>query len=245
MTGGGAPPPDGTGDGDDPEPPRSTSSRTRAAVRRTYDRIADHFAETRHHPWPEVREFLADHAPGTEVGLDVGCGNGRHAGLLAEHADLVVGVDASRELLDAAVERLDERGDGDAFAPVAGDAARVPLRDDAADVGLYVATVHHLPTRDGRLASLDELARVLRPGAPALLSAWSVTADRFDRDAAFDTTLPWTLPDGTAVQRYYHVYDRDDFRAELRDSDLSVVSTRISSGNCYATIRAPDRDEGR
>ncbi|MFC6736101.1 class I SAM-dependent methyltransferase, partial [Halolamina salina] len=63
----------------------------------TYDRIAAHFSKTREHAWPEIESFLDDRTG--ELGLDLGCGNGRHAEVLADHADRVVGVDASTGLL--------------------------------------------------------------------------------------------------------------------------------------------------
>ncbi|MFB6161457.1 MAG: class I SAM-dependent methyltransferase, partial [Haloferacaceae archaeon] len=169
-----------------------------------YDRIADHFAATRERPWPEVESFVADRArtavedaSGADEGavaLDVGCGNGRHAALLAPVADRVVGLDASTALLDVARRRAADRGYP--LDPVCGDAAALPLADDAVAVALYVATVHHLRPRARRVASLDELGRVLAPGGVALVSAWSVAHDRFDADAGFDTTVDWTLPDG-------------------------------------------------
>jgi len=201
-------------------------------VHRTYDRIAEHFSKTREYPWPEIEAFLADRT-GT-VAVDVGCGNGRHTELLAANAERAIGVDASRGLLDEARDRATERGfDADL---VAGDAQRLPLASDAADLAVYVATIHHLPDRDARIASLDELARVLTADGAALVSAWSTTHDRFDRDDAFDTTVDWTLPGGETVPRFYHVYSPDEFRADLRASALAVAETFTASGNCYAVV---------
>jgi tRNA (uracil-5-)-methyltransferase TRM9 len=204
------------------------------AVRRTYDRIADHFASTRRHAWPEVREFL-DGRDGA-VGLDVGCANGRHLDPLAERTDRVVGVDVSRDLLAAAVDRAADRGYRDRAALVQADAATLPLGDGAADLAVYVATLHHLPTREARVASLDELARVLGPEGACVVSAWSVAHDRFDREAAHDATVPWTLPGGETVPRFYHVYDRGEFAADLDRSALDVDRVFVSSGNCYAVV---------
>ncbi|ERH11464.1 MAG: hypothetical protein J07HB67_00471, partial [halophilic archaeon J07HB67] len=56
------------------------------------------------------------------------------------------------------------------------------------------------------------------------------------RETGFDTTVDWTLPGGETVPRFYHVYDPAEFRADLRQSALTVVSTRVSSGNCYAVV---------
>ena len=211
---------------------------TRRGVADTYDRIAGHFAKTREYAWPEVEAFVADQ-PQARFALDLGCGNGRHAEVLAEHADRVVGVDASRELLAEARDRAAERD----FAVdlLVGDAATLPLRDDVADLAVYVATLHHLPTRADRVQSLDELARVLAPDGRALVSAWSTAHDRFDATEGFDTTIDWTLPGGETVPRFYHIYDSGEFRADLDASDLATVAFEVSSGNCYAEVRPQSR----
>ncbi|QLD87540.1 class I SAM-dependent methyltransferase [Natronomonas salina] len=204
----------------------------RRDVRATYERIAEHFATTREYAWPEVVEFCEGRRARTA--LDVGCGNGRHAELLTEHADRVVGVDASRGLLSVARERVP-----DAHL-LQGDAAELPLTDGSVDLAVYVATLHHLPTRGLRRQSLDELARVLAPGGTALVSAWSTAHDRFDASAddseGFDADVDWTLPGGETVPRFYHVYAPAEFDADLAASALTVVDKRVSSGNCYAVV---------
>ena len=92
-----------------------------------------------------------------------------------------------------------------------------------------------------RRASLDELARVLRPDARALVSAWSTAHDRFDAspdaESGFDTTIDWTLPGGRTVPRFYHIYSPPEFEREVAASALSLDSLEISSGNCYAVVR--------
>ena len=202
----------------------------------TYDRIAGHFSKTREYAWPEVESFVTDRS--ADRALDVGCGNGRHAELLAQRADAVVGVDLSRELLREAVHRARERGYDETASFVHGDAARLPVATDAVGLAVYVATIHHLPSRAARIGSLDELARVLAPGGTALVSTWSTAHDRFERDAGFDTTVDWTLPGGETVPRYYHIYAPSEFEADLAESALETVSFEVSSGNCYATVTA-------
>jgi tRNA (uracil-5-)-methyltransferase TRM9 len=207
---------------------------------RTYDRIASHFSKTREYAWPEIEEFLEDCSGA--VALDLGCGNGRHAELLADHADRVVGVDASTGLLAEAADRAAEQGfDADL---VAGDAAAIPIREDTVDLAVYVATLHHLRPRDRRLASLDELARTLAPGGRALVSAWSTEHTKFEDEmtdgSGLDTEVDWTLPGGETVGRFYHVYDPAEFERDLTESDLELVEWEISSGNCYAVV-AVDR----
>lgn len=208
--------------------------RSRHGVRETYETIGEHFSKTREYAWPEVEAFVEDQES-VDTALDLGCGNGRHAALLADVATRVIGLDASRALLDAARSRV-----GDRVALVQGDAARLPLQTGSVDLAVYVATLHHLPTETDRKASLDELARVLGPGGRALVSVWSTAHDRFDADAdatdGFDTTVDWTLPGGETVPRFYHIYAPAEFRRELRESDLSIVDFELSSGNCYVVV---------
>jgi ubiquinone/menaquinone biosynthesis C-methylase UbiE len=231
------PSPSGPDDADSAGPP-TPAARDRAATRAVYDEIAAHFAETRAHPWPEVVDFV-ESAAAVDRGLDVGCGNGRHAALLAERAREVIGVDVSRELLLAARDRARE---GEWAVELAqADAAVLPLAAGTIDLAVYVATLHHLPTREARVQSLDELARVLAPGGRALVSAWSTAHDRFgpdpDAEEGFDTTVDWTLPDGETVPRFYHIYAPAEFEADLRASDLTLEAAFVSSGNCYAEVR--------
>lgn len=230
---------DEEGDGSDGE--------TRRAVRDTYDRIADHFAATREYAWPEVEAFVADqsdrlagdaHETRPRVGLDLGCGNCRHAEVLIEEADIetVVGLDVSRGLLETGRERAAARGFGGSLDLLQADASQLPLATNAVAVAVYAATLHHLPSRAVRRRSLDELGRVLAPGGRALVSAWSTAHDRFDEDEGFDTTVDWTLPGGETVDRFYHIYDPDEFEADIEASDCRLLEWELSSGNCYATV---------
>ena len=205
-----------------------------------YDRIADHFSKTREYAWPEVESFIADEVDRCgelDVALDLGCGNGRHAQALAEAGAAVVGLDVSGGLLSAAQQRASERGfDVDL---VHGEGSRLPFASNRCSQIVYVATLHHLRTRKARRRSLSEVGRVLAPGGRALVSAWSTAHDRFDADEGFDTTVDWTLPGGKQVGRYYHIYDPDEFRADLDAAAIEVVDCRVSSGNCYAVVAPP------
>ncbi|MFB6086594.1 MAG: class I SAM-dependent methyltransferase [Halodesulfurarchaeum sp.] len=209
------------------------------SIRRVYDRIGDHFSQTRQYPWEDVTEFL-ETVEGT-VGLDVGCGNGRHTEALAAVVDRPVGVDLSRTLLEAAVNRATGLAVGESVGAfpadfVTGTATSLPIVTDSVDVGLYIATIHHLRSRAARIESLNELARVLGPDGTALLSSWCTTDERFDRTSGFDTTVDWTLPDGETVGRFYHIYDPGEFKSDLEASHLGWQTAWVSAGNCYARV---------
>lgn len=221
---------------------RTDLNRSRSQMQAVYDEIASHFSKTRAYPWPEVEAFVGDvddRANAPVVGLDVGCGNGRHAALLAAVVDRVVALDVSRDLLAEARTKMVE--DNWRAHLVQGDAASLPLETDCVDLAVYVATLHHLPERETRVESLAELRRVLTTSGRALVSAWSTAHDRFDVDSGtqdgFDTTIDWTLPGGKTVPRFYHIYAPAEFEEDLRASGLTVEDVFVSSGNCYAVVR--------
>lgn len=207
-------------------------SPSRPDVRRTYDRIGEHFAQTRAATWPEIDAFCEEFEGDQAVAL--GSGNGRHVEPLAEQSNSVVAVDLSRTMLLTARNRI-----GPDVHQLQADVVSLPLRSNTMDLGLYVATVHHLPSEELRARSLAELARILVPDGPALVSAWATTHDRFDETEGFDTTVEWTLPDGTMVDRFYHIVDPAEFTDLLDRSPLTVDRCWTASGNCYAIVRGP------
>ena len=214
---------------------KSQSERTTGGindVKRTFDRIAPHFAQTRPNAWEPVDQFI--NAYRGSIGVDIGCGNGRHAELLANRTDCVIGIDLSRE----ALRQAQKRAVRNAFqlALIQAEATTLPLASASSDLIVYIATIHHIPSSTGRIESLNEISRVLSADGRALVSAWSVTHEKFSRDRAFDTNISWTLPCGETVDRYYHIYDINEFRHDLDVSSLSVKRVFEEAGNCYGVV---------
>ena len=78
--------------------PLTATDLEREHVHKVYDLIAPHFSHTRHHPWPQVTEFLNKLAPDALV-ADVGCGNGKY--LRANPSLCMIGADRSIPLMHA------------------------------------------------------------------------------------------------------------------------------------------------
>jgi ubiquinone/menaquinone biosynthesis C-methylase UbiE len=101
--------------------------------------------------------------------LDVGCGTGYFARLLAEsvgHSGLVVGVDASREMITYASRKA--AGARNCQFEV-GTAESLSLPSDRFDVVVSSLFMHHLPA-DVQALALGEMWRVLRPGGTLLIA---------------------------------------------------------------------------
>ena len=207
------------------------SSTDQNDVRRCYDRIAQEFAETRQTPWPEVETFLRGFDR-RQLGLDLGCANGRHVPALLNRTDHVIGVDVSRNLLTIGNQSIGNRR----VHWIQGDAVSIPIVDEVVDIGLFIATLHHMRHHTQRVAALDDLNRVLARDGRMLISVWSVTHGRFDVDDLGDQIVPWTLASGEQIDRYYHIFDQSSFEALLNASSVTVITTFTSGGNEYAIV---------
>ncbi|KAM9247629.1 tRNA (carboxymethyluridine(34)-5-O)-methyltransferase ALKBH8 isoform 3-T5 [Leptosomus discolor] len=132
-------------------------------VHKVYEEIATHFSSTRHSPWPRIVEFLKSLPKGSIV-ADIGCGNGKYLGI---GQDLyMVGCDRSKNLVDICGEKN--------FQAFVCDALSVPIRSGSCDACISIAVIHHFSTAERRLATIRELARLLRPGGLALIYVWAM-----------------------------------------------------------------------
>ncbi|NXM65603.1 ALKB8 protein, partial [Serilophus lunatus] len=77
-----------------------------------------------------------------------------------------VGCDRSKNLVDICGEKH--------FQAFVCDALSVPIRSGSCDACISVAVIHHFSTAERRLATIRELARLLRPGGRALIYVWAM-----------------------------------------------------------------------
>ncbi len=158
--------------------------------------------------------------------LDVPCGQGRHAHLLAEAGLNVDGLDYSRDLL----ARARARGTGTTLRYTRGDMRQMPARWTGrfdAVVNLFTSFGFFVDPRDDQRV-IDEFARVLAPGGTLVWHGG-------DRDGVMARFLHrdwWQTKDGTLVAQERHF---DPLSGIL--TVLSVWSGRGASGSREHRIR--------
>jgi ubiquinone/menaquinone biosynthesis C-methylase UbiE len=101
--------------------------------------------------------------PQNSVGMDVGCGSGRWAVLVAPRVGHLHLVDASRDALEVA--RANLSGSANVTFHVAS-VSDLPIEDASLDFVYSLGVLHHVPDTRGALLSI---ARKLKPGAPLLV----------------------------------------------------------------------------
>jgi SAM-dependent methyltransferase len=118
--------------------------------------------------------------------LDVGGAAGIHATWLAEDGHSV-------HIIDPVARHIEQAGQlagaGRAITAEIGDARRLPVADDSADVVLLLGPLYHLTDRSDRVLALEEAARVVKPGGlvfVAAISRFASLCDGLSREFLFD-----------------------------------------------------------
>lgn len=171
---------------------------------------------------------------GTEVVVDVGCGNGRYLAELERrgHTGTVLGFD-----LSPAMARL-----GGAHAPtVVADAQALPLRAGGADVALSMHMLYHVPDVDRAIA---QLRRVVRPGGlvvvgtngpghtaeiKAVLARACAQVAAIEADQGWDTRRFAPKVARTRLARVFDTVEVHEFGDALRVSDPDLVRGYLAS----------------
>jgi ubiquinone/menaquinone biosynthesis C-methylase UbiE len=162
-------------------------------------------------------------APGDRV-LDVACGPGNFSRDFAAAAGdgLVVGIDASASMLEAAVRQTESAN----LAYVRGDACALPFRDASFDAVCCFAALYLI---EEPLRALEEIVRVLAPGGRvALLASCS--------------RGPLPAPINNAVVRGLsgvRVFARDELTEAVVDAGLAGVEQRVTGVAQFVSGRKP------
>lgn len=117
---------------------------------------------------PIAADIAAIGPKGARV-LEVGCGPGHLSVRLARRHSLdTTGLDLDPAMIERARANAEQAGEGDERRPsfLVGDVASVPFPDGTFDLAVSTMSMHHWADP---AAGLTEMARVLRPGARALV----------------------------------------------------------------------------
>lgn len=173
--------------------------------------------------------------------LDLGCGSGRN---FVRVEGKIYGVDFSEEMLKLARNHAEKNKVN--VELIKSNALEIPFENDFFDAAICVAVIHCIPYTEKREKSLEELFRVLKPGAEAWISVWDKNQEKF-MDAEKETIIPWKY-NGEKCGRYYYLYDKDEFLDLLRKAGFEITQANSSENpngfnsrrNIDVIVKKPD-----
>jgi ubiquinone/menaquinone biosynthesis C-methylase UbiE len=115
-----------------------------------------------------LEDVLAAQLPEGASVLEIGCGAGHLTAALAERGLHVDAVDVSQAMVDATADRIRQTGFAGQVAVAIADAHALPFESSRFEL---VVAVGVIPWLHSPSDSLEEMARVLRPGGQLILTA--------------------------------------------------------------------------
>ncbi|ESU38576.1 Methyltransferase [Giardia duodenalis] len=232
-------------------------------VHQVYEATAGHFSHTRSRTWPAVLKFCQSLNSGTVL-VDCGCGNGRNMLLCPGFAEF--GIDYSSNLCTIAMQGLLEKtveNHGNSAAILRGDILSIPILSETVDAVICIAVIHHLSAQERRQQAFVEIYRILRPAGKALVTLWA--REQGEKELPSEALIPWRSQTGNqyhkitmteiftpeagkqsslknptlSVQRYYHLYSRDEALEDAEKAGFHVSNCVLDSGNWTLTLLRP------
>jgi len=174
---------------------------------------------------------------------DIGCGTGRHLQrVLDRHADIVVGIDFSRQMLARAGAKFaDSR-----VSLIESDAINLPLVSSSFDIVLCTLILGHISELDIAIA---EMTRIVKPAGTVLISDWHPVNHDYDAQRTFRIVSRDGSSATCAVQSFPHsIHDYqkafqkhglaiEDFQELFIDERLKPVYQKLGRLDLYRQSR--------
>jgi tRNA (uracil-5-)-methyltransferase TRM9 len=187
-------------------------------VKNTYEQIASHFSETRHHVWPPVKKYI-DSFESNSLVADIGCGNGKN--MYREDCSFI-GLDFCLNFTKICYDK--------GLESMVADNLNLPFKDNLFDYTMSVAVIHHLDTEEKRLRAIKELIRITKLGGKIFISVWALKQPENSKRkfTQSDNMVEWNKY-GKKFYRFYHIFEDQ----ELYDlcSDFEIEDYTYSAGN--------------
>ena len=198
-------------------------------VYNTYNVIGEHFSNTRHYVWPNVKSYIDKIEPGSLI-ADIGCGNGKN---MYRSDCEQIGLD----FCDKFVEICKNKNQN----VILGNCMSIPFKDNSYDYTLSVAVIHHLSTYDRRLKAIEELIRITKPGGKIFIQVWGFSCKKSDeQDAMIEWNLQKKYIDGgkknIKINRYYYLFMDNELKEMIPKDKVKILKYYDSYNNWIAEL---------
>lgn len=147
--------------------------------------------------------------------LDLGSGSGRHLTKIKNGKMYLV--DFSKEMLNLAKKKnIDAE-----FTQ--SELSKLPFKDNFFNYAISISAIHCLKPKDHK-KTIEELYRVLKPKAKALIGVWNFMSKRFNQKRGKEKLVGW-LDKG---KRSYYLFDEEEIHDLFKDTGFKILSTHNS-----------------
>ena len=165
---------------------------------KVWDNIAEEWNEFKKIPANSSYTFLKAQKGNV---LDLGSGSGRN---VVDNKDKKYHLtDFSQKMLDLAKEKHKD------IEIKKSNLWEIPYDDEFFDAAICISALHCVEEEDKRIKSIEELHRVLKPKAKALIGVWNAKSKRF-KDKAKEKMISWQ----DKGKRYYYLYYKEEIQKQ-------------------------------
>lgn len=181
-----------------------------------WDKISEPWKTFRVKPLEEVADFLKDKKGNI---LDLGCGSGRN---FVKIKGMIYGTDFSKNQIKFAEEYAKKEKINAKL--IKAEAFNLPFKNNFFDAAIFITVLHSIPESKNRKKALEELFRVMKPKAEALIMVWNKDQERF-RNEKKEIIILWKY-NGKEHPRYYYLYDKNELVSLLKRVGFEIMKTQ-------------------
>lgn len=212
------------------------------SIQKAYDKVVTPFVASRARDWSEFQK-ITSLCSSTDRILDIGCAHGRLLPVLIKEGikeDNYTGIDLSEKLIEEAKKTFP----GARFD--VGNACRLPYQNEAFDITISSAVLHHIPSDRLRISAVQEMLRVTKSGGTVVILVWNafyfkhlwphILRSLIPKKGGdmFDMYLPFF---GKDTIRYVHAFTQHSLRKLLKKSGVKYFSLEKTGKNFFIVIQ--------
>lgn len=193
----------------------------------SYDNFATTFSNSRkNHPWPEL-EYIIEDLKQNEYSsvLDIGCGNGRflEESLKMNYRPIkYLGIDESEWMIREA-RKLNPSNQFQVIWM-----QDMKIIEQSFDVLLFLASFHHLETREERIRVLESTKKLLTQKSRIYMTNWNLLdQERYQKNHRWNGEFDIKIGE---FSRYYHGFTLTELSDLFEEAGYSTFENRIFDG---------------
>ncbi len=186
------------------------------AQKKVWDKIAKEWHEYKKIPSKLSVEFLNKQKGKV---LDFGSGSGRHLQKIKNGKMYLV--DFSKNMIELAKEKAKENKIPS--ETIISDMTKTPFENNFFDSAICISALHCLNKTQQKKA-IQELYRILKPDANALIGVWNKKSKRFNNPKSSEKYISWT----DKGKRYYYLFEENEIHELFKKTGFEIISSHNS-----------------